>query len=232
MIKRTSIIALLSIALLSTLIASPPSWTPITGTQYSMILNADIQLDGIIFSGEGENIAAAFGPGGESDCRSIGIWYPSTGNYDGFWFFTIRGDINYETINFRIYSGTDDEIYLSEDTVDFISNATIGSVSTPHPISFTSPVSALPAPENITLTLYPSSALFILSWNRVPEADLYNVYSGDTPDITSGSFLGQTSNTIWLGSGISESKKFYWVTAVSNSVPASKDSNYVPNSSE
>jgi len=229
MIKRTSIIALLSIALLSTLIASPPSWTPITGTQYSMILNADILLDGETFSGEGENVAAAFGPGGENDCRSIGIWYP---DYDGFWYFTIRGNINYETISFRIYNETDDEIYLSEDTVDFINNTTIGSGSTPHPISFTSPVSALPAPENVTISINPELNFLKISWDHVPEADFYNVYWSDTPDINSGTYLGQTISTNWTQSGIPISNKFFWVTSVTNPIPASQDSNFVPNSSE
>ncbi|HOD38789.1 MAG TPA: hypothetical protein PKL72_08640, partial [Candidatus Marinimicrobia bacterium] len=56
--------------------ANPPSWQPITGTQYSMIAMTEIRLYDHVFEGGGNNIAGAFGSGDESDCRGIGSWIP------------------------------------------------------------------------------------------------------------------------------------------------------------
>jgi len=228
MIKRISVIVLLSLVLLSTLVASPPSWSPITGTQYSMILRADIQLDGVTFSGEGENVAAAFGPGGESDCRSIGIWYP---DYNGFWYFTIVGNTNGEEITFNIYDESTDSVHESLNSIVFQNNDVIGSGSNPFEILMPTTITLDP-PEDVTISINPESNFLKISWDQVPEADFYNVYWSDTPDINSGTYLGQTISTNWTQSGIPISNKFFWVTSVSNPVPTSQDSNYVPISSE
>jgi len=208
MIKRISVIVLLSLVLLSTLVASPPSWSPITGTEYSMILNAAIQLDGETFSREGENIAAAFGPGGESDCRSIGIWYPSTINYDGFWFFTIVANTNGEEIIFKIYDEVSDGIFVTEYSIQFEINATIGIPSNPENMLF---FDFIP-PQNVTLTKF--SGFYVISWSPVPEAQSYCVYSSDTPDVNASStFEARTPGTSWADFGALLSKKFYAVIA-------------------
>lgn len=112
------------------LYADPPNWEPIGGTQYSMVVIADIYFQNQQFSGEGENLAAAFGPGGESDCRSLGIWYD-----DGYWYFTIVGNTNGETISFKIYDESTDSIYECDQTITFEDNAIIGSPSDPLALS-------------------------------------------------------------------------------------------------
>jgi hypothetical protein len=122
--KRILLICiLLSIGLLH---ADQPNWQPIGGTQYSMVVIADIMLQNQQFTGDGENLAAAFGPGGEDDCRSLGIWYD-----EGYWYFTVVGNTNGETISFKIYNEADETIYECNQTVTFQDNAIIGSPTDP-----------------------------------------------------------------------------------------------------
>ncbi|MFC1898046.1 T9SS type A sorting domain-containing protein [Candidatus Cloacimonadota bacterium] len=111
------------------LLADPPNWQPITGTQYSMIMFARIIFEGTYFDNTGDNIVAAFGPGGETDCRDIAGWQPSTP--DGFWYFNVVGNTNGEEISFKIYDDATDTVYDCNQTFIFDDNATIGSPTNP-----------------------------------------------------------------------------------------------------
>ena len=85
---KTKIILILAVTLVAANIwATPPNWEPIQGTQYSMVLIATASIDDVEFTGTGTNMFAAFGPGGESDCRGLGTWYTN-----GFWYFTVVGN--------------------------------------------------------------------------------------------------------------------------------------------
>jgi hypothetical protein len=107
--------------------ADPPNWQPITGTQYSMIAMVKITLYDNVFEGSGNNVAGAFGPGGESDCRSIGSWIaPNPPAHNGFWYFTIVGNKNGEEITFKIYDAGTDAIYRCNPALPFIDNSTVG----------------------------------------------------------------------------------------------------------
>ncbi|MCK4358317.1 MAG: hypothetical protein KAW92_06180, partial [Candidatus Cloacimonetes bacterium] len=130
---KNRVIAIIIIILISTVLFSdPPNWVPITGTQYSMVVIAQISLYNQPFEGIGTNMAGAFGPGGETDCRSVGIWEQANPPYwDGYWYFTIVGNTNGEVIGFKIYDEATDLIYDCNVTVIFADNATIGSPSDP-----------------------------------------------------------------------------------------------------
>ncbi len=117
--------------------ANPPDWQIIPGTQYSMIVMARITYNGISFEGGvDQNAAGAFGPGGESDCRSIALWQAANPPYwDGYWYFTIVGNDNGEIISFKIYHETSDSLYNCIETITFEDNTTLGDPFNPHDLT-------------------------------------------------------------------------------------------------
>ncbi|HHE38529.1 MAG TPA: T9SS type A sorting domain-containing protein [Candidatus Cloacimonetes bacterium] len=110
----------------SVLFSDPPNWQPITGTQYSMVVMAQITFNNELFDDSDNNMVGAFGPGEEEDCRSVAIWQPPTPECDGFWYFTIVGNINEEAISFKIYNSETDTIYNCFETIIFEDGTTIG----------------------------------------------------------------------------------------------------------
>ncbi len=127
---KTKII-LLFLLVLTASYADPPAWNQIGGTQYSMVLMAQISLMDEPFTATGGNIAAAFGPGGTDDCRSLGSWQTPNPPYDGYWYFTIVGNENGETISFKIYDAAADSVFSCGETILFENNLTVGSASAP-----------------------------------------------------------------------------------------------------
>ncbi|MCP4111095.1 MAG: hypothetical protein GY749_37145 [Desulfobacteraceae bacterium] len=98
-----------------------PRWTPISG-QYSMIIygQAGIEDDKI---GTGGYMIAAFGPGGESDCRGITDFI----NFGGEWgyYLTIVSNNEGEEISFKIWNGSSGEIFTIKVTITFEADAFI-----------------------------------------------------------------------------------------------------------
>ena len=136
MTKNRVITIIIIVLLCTVLFSDPPNWEPITGTQYSMVVIAQISLYNQPFEGIGTNMAGAFGPGGETDCRSVGNWEEANPPYwDGYWYFTIVGNTNGEVIGFKIYDEVTDLIYDCNVTVTFADNATIGSPTDPFNLS-------------------------------------------------------------------------------------------------
>ena len=132
MTKNRIITIIIIVLIFTVLFSDPPNWQPITGTQYSMVVFAQILLFNQPFEGIGDNMAGAFGPGGETDCRSVGFWEEANPPYwDGYWYFTIVGNTNGEVISFKIYDEATDLIYDCNVTVTFEDNATIGSPTDP-----------------------------------------------------------------------------------------------------
>ena len=128
---KTKIILVIAATLVAAGIwASPPDWQPIQGTQYSMVLIASASIDDVEFTGDGANMFAAFGPGGESDCRGLATWYSN-----GFWYFTIVGNENDQTIEFKMYNESTDEIVECAQTINFENNSIIGSPAEPFQIT-------------------------------------------------------------------------------------------------
>jgi len=129
-------IAVILIILLSlTLWADPPSWEQISGTQFSMVVMAQINFSGDNFSPGNGNIVAAFGPGGETDCRAIGSWQTPNPPLEHFWYFTVVANDAAEDITFKIYDGDSDTVFDCATTIVFINDNTIGSPTEPFQIS-------------------------------------------------------------------------------------------------
>jgi len=137
MIQKIISIITLFVFLYSLLFSDPPDWAPITGTEHSMVLISQIMYEGMYFIGGGNlNMAGAFGPGGETDCRSVAVWQePYPPYWDGYWYFTIVGDINGESISFKIYNEDNDSLYDCYETISFENNATIGDPYDPYELS-------------------------------------------------------------------------------------------------
>ena len=115
-------------------IQSEPGWEVITGTQYNMTVLASIGLFGDPFVAGGNNMAAAFGPDGENDCRALGV---GQGN---LWNFTIVSNAEVtdeEVISFKIYDTNSNTVYECNETILFENNAIIGTPDSPFPITVT-----------------------------------------------------------------------------------------------
>ena len=128
------------------LVADPPDWEPITGTEYSMIIFARIAFNDTFFTSNDENIVAAFGPGGDSDCRCIAGWQ----DYEpyGFWYFNIVGNTDSEMISFKFYDSITDSINECLQIYEFLDNTNIGSPTEPELLS----IDACLITGNISLT--------------------------------------------------------------------------------
>jgi len=119
--------------------AIPPDWEVITGTEYSMVLMAQVSLNGELFNDLNNNMVGAFGPGGDNDCRSLGVWQEGIPPIEGFWYFTIVGnqEDQGEEIFFKIYDDSSDQIFNCLESVIFQDNQTIGTPSDPFQFSVT-----------------------------------------------------------------------------------------------
>ena len=175
--KTKRILSIILIILASSIVcADPPNWEQIQGTQYSMVLMAQITFDSELFEGVGNNMAGAFGPGGEQNCRSIGVWLePNPPYWDGYWYFTIVGNIEGEDISFKIYDSETEAIYGCYETILFEDNATIGSAH--DPVIITAGISA---PENVQIEITGNDVT--LSWLPSLDASFYSVYSSNNPN--------------------------------------------------
>lgn len=129
------ILILLLIFVNQFLYADLPNWQPLQNPLYSMVLIAQITFNGQLFEGINNNMAGAFGPEGESDCRGIATWEDS-GN---FWYFDIASNENGEEISFKIYDSSTDVIYDCNETIIFEDNTTIGNPT--EPFMLASPIS-------------------------------------------------------------------------------------------
>ena len=205
--KRKILLILVILSLnASMLFSSPPDWDPIQGTQYSMVVLADILLYDEPFTGiDSCNIAAAFGPGGESDCRSLGVWQPDSPPYwDGYWYFTIVGNNNGETITFKIYNSNNDSVYNCNEEINFEDGTTIGDPVNPYNLtvgqisvnclnSSTLGISTYPNPFRHTITFDLSKMQ-----ERVEYLSIYNIKGCLIIEFTDNDF--NNSNILnWTG---------------------------------
>ncbi len=136
MLKHTILIMALFILIFSPVIASPPKWELIGNTQYSMVLMTKVFLNGEEFrSNGGKNMLGAFGPNGSYDCRAVAVWQSVPEKDWCFWYLTIIGNIEGETIRFKIYDAETDAVYDCDETMEFVINATYGNPQEPFEIT-------------------------------------------------------------------------------------------------
>ncbi|MEA3476312.1 MAG: T9SS type A sorting domain-containing protein [Candidatus Cloacimonadota bacterium] len=141
------ILTLLLIFVNQFLYADPPNWEHIYGTQYSMVLMAEVTFDGEVFEGTGNNMAGAFCFTDSLECRSVATWQePNPPHWEGYWHFVIVANENGEEISFKIYDDSTDVIYNCNQTIFFEDNTTIGNPG--EPFMLTSPLS-VDAPNHI-----------------------------------------------------------------------------------
>lgn len=197
--------SILIILVFSIVSADSPDWEQIQGTQYSMVLMAQITFDSELFEGVGNNMAGAFGPGGETDCRSVGFWEePNPPHWDGYWYFTIVGNTNGETISFKIYNEDTDSIYDCLETITFEDNTTVGNPSDPFDLTvFSFGVNS----HNISqlgLSVYPNPFDRIITFDftaiheKVENLSIYNIKGRLIREFTYNDF--NNSNILnWAG---------------------------------
>jgi len=92
-----------------------PGWNPVSA-QYSMTLRGQGYFDGEKIESDGY-VIAAFGPGGESDCRGKAEITEKDGNWE--YQLAIASETDGEEITFRIRNNNDLSLYMVKDTVVF-----------------------------------------------------------------------------------------------------------------
>ncbi|ETR73699.1 MAG: hypothetical protein OMM_06784, partial [Candidatus Magnetoglobus multicellularis str. Araruama] len=84
--------------------ANEPAWTPKTGQQYSMVAYGKIYQNDAETDWTDQYIIAAFGPGGEADCRAMKDVGDTGGSTNpGMYYLTITSDTEEEQITFKIW---------------------------------------------------------------------------------------------------------------------------------
>jgi len=96
--------------------ASSP-WTKVPGMLNNMILYGKVNF-GNDLAPEGSYIAA-FGPGGEDDCREV-----VQIDHEGGYYFTIVGSTNGEEISFKLKSASDCKVYDISEKISFEADTT------------------------------------------------------------------------------------------------------------
>ncbi|MDP8219991.1 MAG: T9SS type A sorting domain-containing protein [Candidatus Stygibacter frigidus] len=188
------------------LYADPPVWEPITGTEFSMILFARIAYNETYLTNNNQHIVAAFGPGGDEDCRCIADWQ----DYDpyGFWCFNIVGNTDGEMITFKFYNSITDNIYECPQIYEFLDNANIGSPSSPDELIFYSS-----SEQNSELSLYNSTKLniypnpfnpdtninFNLKEAQKVNLSIYNLKGQRIINLINGMLPEGTHRVVWNG---------------------------------
>jgi len=93
------------------------TWTKVSGMLNNAILYGKVKLDDNI--APVDSYIAAFGPGGESDCREV-VKVGADGNY----YMTIVGNSNGDVISFKLKSSEDCQIYDISETISFEADTT------------------------------------------------------------------------------------------------------------
>ncbi len=134
--KQKFLLIALTFVLTCLMYADPPQWIPMIGNQYNMQVYTEVSLYGQEFNKDNpDNILAAFGPGGENDCRAIAVW-DEVGPY-AMWYLTVRSNAEssaQELISFMIYDADTDIVYecASDVLIYFADNSVVGSLYAPH----------------------------------------------------------------------------------------------------
>lgn len=175
-------------------------WTPISGTQYSMLLLANVLLDTNILTGANGNLLAAFGPDGNQDCRGVGTWIPELSMF----YMDIVGNVNGQTLSFRFINQSNGQISNCNETITFSDNATIGSFDTPFTLHL-----SLGNISNIVIQKSGNNA--VLTWDG-PTGVMYYVYKSDKADTGFSLLSSVTGRTYTDINALSNQRRFYRVT--------------------
>ncbi|MCF7911209.1 MAG: tandem-95 repeat protein [Candidatus Cloacimonetes bacterium] len=156
MYKQKILLFAFALVLTCLMFADPPIWTPMTGNQYNMQVYAEVSLYEQEFNRDNpENILAAFGPGGVSDCRAIAVW-DQVGPY-AMWYLTVRSNAEssaQEIISFMIYDADTDLVYECEgdSLVYFADNSAAGSLYEPYQLYAPADLPPVSQPDDYTVS--------------------------------------------------------------------------------
>ena len=114
---------------------NPLNWQLMSGTQYNMVVIAKVDAEDRMQNAE--HSIGIFDD--EGNCRSIGVEQNLKG--DSFWYFTIVGNEEKDEqkeLYFKLYDKESDKTYISNETILFADNTTLGSPDEPIKIAFKS----------------------------------------------------------------------------------------------
>ncbi|RLC46102.1 MAG: hypothetical protein DRH57_06735, partial [Candidatus Cloacimonadota bacterium] len=167
-------------------------WEPMAGTQYNMVVIADVKLDGKVFDNSDYNIVSAFDKHGK--CRSVGKYE------NDFWYFTVVGNVDGDDISFRLYDGK--SVYESAETITFTNDNVVGTPDNPITIS----MSTDKVPDVFKLTQnYPNpfnpdtKIAYQLPVASNVEISIYNIKGERVRTLVSGKKEAGYHSVIWNG---------------------------------
>lgn len=146
-------------------------WTPITGTQYNMLVSGKIYIDGVVQNVTTLEVAAFCG----DQCRSIGScpqFFPPTQEYIIGSMVIVSNQYSGEDITFRIYDhAINEELDLDcVNHVTFEHNTEIGNIGSWFEFAFTTPTI-----HNTTSGSWSDPTI----WNTIPDATSTVVIAAD-----------------------------------------------------
>ncbi|MCF7912223.1 MAG: tandem-95 repeat protein [Candidatus Cloacimonetes bacterium] len=109
-----------------------PEWEPISGTEYNMVIFNTVTVNGENFTDEGSNMLAAFGPGGEDDCRALAGFVPGPNVWNMTAVSTVTAG---EDLSFKVYLANSDIVIDCQESIPFVNNTTVGGVDDPFGLS-------------------------------------------------------------------------------------------------
>jgi len=175
-----------------------PQWNPGSG-KFSMELHGEVWSDGNKIETDGY-VIAAFGPGGDSNCRGRSDITDSGGNWG--YHLTIVSDNNGEKITFKLWDSNTGQVHTIDDTISFDRHISV-SKNLGAPLKLESVYPSLGvAEQNSEVRLNGSEfdentrvLMFSDSWNR------RNIIgSVDTPGEANGVAL--SGNTAFVADGV------------------------------
>ncbi|MCK4358759.1 MAG: T9SS type A sorting domain-containing protein [Candidatus Cloacimonetes bacterium] len=98
---------------------NPACWKVIPGTQYNMIVMADITINNKTINNSDNYIVGVFDK--EGNCHSVGK------KVNDFWYFTIVGNVEGTELYFKVYNSLAEEIFESNEKITFQNDSVIGS---------------------------------------------------------------------------------------------------------
>ena len=139
----------------------PPNWVPVSNLQFNMNVIGKIQISPGVYSVNENDIIGAFVG---SECRGVASPYASLG---GILFLTIGSNIQSgETVTFKIYFASTNEIINANETIPFQNAGDIGTMASPFIFTFTAPSCGLavtPSNQNVAYTPAGSTSFSVTS---------------------------------------------------------------------
>jgi flagellar hook capping protein FlgD len=103
---------------------SPEDWEIMNGNSDNMIAMLNIELNGESYQWSPENAVGVFDE--NNICRAHGIWQEAEGIEEGFWYFTIVGNLNETQLNICVIDSEGLEV-TSDEAITFMADTVIGN---------------------------------------------------------------------------------------------------------